>query len=154
MQAGPQSPPTLSPTPRSRSRSPPLHSSLSSSSVQRWRDPSHPSGRERDRLTQRNSETHRESLALRPSGRVSPGRRSPSPRSLGVGEGHIEAEREQGQSISPSVKGYRLGDSVRDREGETEREREWSRALVGVREEWLALREDLTLAGQREGAPV
>ena len=31
-----------------------------------------------------------------------------------------------------------------------EDEQEFSRALVGVREEWLALREDLTLAGQRE----
>ena len=91
------------------------------------------------------------SLVLQPSPTGSPRsrsvgsrRRSRSPRSP---SSYIAAEK-SGRA-SPDARRYTLGESV-DGFASNDQDPEFSRALVGVREEWLALREDLTLAGQRE----
>ena len=80
-------------------------------------------------------------------------RRSPSPRTLAQGRRPPAALLHSSGGGDRSPPRYRLGESVggfADPGGDPE----FSEALVGVREEWLALRSDLTLAGQREGAAV
>ncbi len=131
MEGGPQSPPRLSPRAGSRSPSP--------RRVQRWRQPEEPA-------FQGPRARGASPLALRPS---SAGHRSPSPRGSPGSPTLAWSGRDQPHSPVAGGSSYRLGEGLQDDEQE-----EFSRALVGVREEWLALREDLTLAGQREGAAI